>query len=174
LIGKIMAIHIRPLTAEDGETAAAIFFDAVHNGTADVYSAAQRNAWAGAAPDPARWRKRFANVSGVAAEVDGVMAGFMTLDAEGYIDLAFVRSGLSGRGVGRALYDRIEARARAEGMDRLTVEASITARPFFERMGWRVDAAQVVVKQDIGLTNYRMSKLLVSGERDGTAAPTAG
>lgn len=45
-----MAIHIRPLTAEDGETAAAIFFDAVHNGTADDYSAAQRNAWAGAAP----------------------------------------------------------------------------------------------------------------------------
>ncbi|WP_339773013.1 hypothetical protein [uncultured Pseudosulfitobacter sp.] len=42
-----MTIHIRPLTAE---TAAAIFFDAVHNGTAEVYSAAQRNAWAGAAP----------------------------------------------------------------------------------------------------------------------------
>lgn len=169
-----MAIHIRPLTAEDGETAAAVFFDAVHKGTADVYSAAQRRAWAGAAPNPARWRRRFADISGVAAEVDGGMAGFMTLDAEGYINLAFVRSDLSGRGVGRALYDRIEALARAGGMGQLTVEASKTARPFFERMGWRVDAEQVVVKDGIGLTNYRMSKLLVSDERDGTATFTAG
>ncbi len=169
-----MTIHIRPLTAEDGEAAAAIFFDAVHKGTADVYSAAQRRAWAGAAPNPARWRRRFADISGVAAEVDGGMAGFMTLEAEGYIDLAFVRSDLSGRGVGRALYDRIEARARAGGLDRLTVEASKTARPFFERMGWRVDAEQVVVKEGIGLTNYPMSKLLASDERDGTAAFTAG
>lgn len=157
------SIHIRPLAPDDGEAAAVIFFDAVHSGTADDYSVAQRTAWAGAAPNPARWRKRFAEISGFAAEVDGVMAGFMTLDAGGYIDLAFVRSGLSGRGVGRALYDRIEARARAEGVDRLTAEASKTARPFFERMGWRVDAEQVVVKDGIGLTNFKMSKRLVSG-----------
>ncbi|KEJ95398.1 Acetyltransferase, GNAT family [Pseudosulfitobacter pseudonitzschiae] len=155
-----MAIHIRPLTAEDGEAAAAIFFDAVHKGTADVYSAAQRRAWAGAAPSPTRWRKRFADVSGVAAEVDGVMAGFMTLDADGYIDLAFVRSDLSGRGVGRAIYDRIEARARAEGIARLTTEASKKARPFFERMGWQVDAEQTVVKDGVRLTNFQMSKPL--------------
>lgn len=157
-----MAIHLRPLTAEDGEAAAAIFFDAVHRGAADVYSAAQRRAWAGAAPSPTRWRKRFADVSGVAAEVNGEMAGFMTLDAAGHIDLAFVRSDLSGRGVGRAIYDRIEARARAEGLARLTTEASKKAKPFFARLGWQVDAEQTVVKDGIRLTNFRMSKPLVS------------
>ncbi|UOA28640.1 GNAT family N-acetyltransferase [Pseudosulfitobacter sp. DSM 107133] len=153
-------MHIRTLTPEDGEAAAAVFFDAVHNGTADVYSVEQRRAWAGDAPDPARWRKRFADISGFAAEADGVLGGFMTLDAEGYIDLAFVKAALAGHGVGRALYARIEKQARTEGIAQLTTEASKKARPFFARMGWRVDTEQVVVRNGTALVNYKMSKSL--------------
>ena len=67
-----------------------------------------------------------------------------------------------------------EAELRRREEEANAVEASKTARPFFERMGWRVDTEQVGVKEGIGLTNYRMSKLLAADERDGTAAFTAG
>ena len=51
-----MPINLRDLTPQDTDAAALLFFAAVHQGTADVYSAEQRIAWAGEAPAPLdRW-----------------------------------------------------------------------------------------------------------------------
>lgn len=153
-------IRTRPLSADDAEAAAVIYFDAVHKGTADVYSDAERKAWAGSAPDPIAWHYKLQHIEGIAAESDGVMIGFMTLDAGGYIDLAFVRSDHARRGVGRSLYQWVEARAAAAGIERLTTEASKKARPFFAALGWQIDQEQVVIKDGVGLTNFKMSKRL--------------
>ena len=155
-----MTITTRPLALEDGYVAAEIFFDAVHNGTTDVYSIEQRTAWGGSAPNPNGWQNKFENTMGFAADIDGSLAGFMTLDAGGYIDLAFVRANLSGRGIGQSLYKLIEALAIADGIKRLTTEASKKAKPFFIRMGWHVDQEQVVIMKGISLTNFKMSKSL--------------
>lgn len=157
-------VTTRPLVPEDGATAAEIFFDAVHNGTTDVYTAEQRLAWAGPAPNPNGWLQRFQDIGGYAAEIDGDMVGFMTLDATGYIDLAFVRSDVSGQGIGQTLYQKVEEHAAAAGIPKLTTEASKKARPFFARIGWRVDAEQVVVKDGISLANFKMSKVLEEKE----------
>ncbi len=156
----MILVTTRPLTVEDGKVAAEIFFDAVHNGTADVYSVEQREAWGGSTPNPNGWLHKFNNIEGFAADTGDSMVGFMTLDAEGYIDLAFVKADLSGRGIGQSLYKLIEARAVADGTKRLTTEASKKAKPFFERMGWHVEQEQVVVKKGISLTNFKMSKSL--------------
>jgi putative acetyltransferase len=151
---------IRPLCAQDGGAAAEVFFDAVQRGTTQHYSARERNAWAGTAPNPAAWQKRLATLRGFAAEREGELLGFMTLDETGYIDLAFVRSDQAGQGIGRALYAAVEQQLRAEGASLLTVEASKTARGFFERLGWQVQTEQVVQKQGVDLTNYKMVKRL--------------
>lgn len=155
-----MRVSIRPLTAEDGEAAAVIFFDAVQSGTADVYSAAQREAWAGQAPDPAKWRSKFERISGFAADVGESMAGFMTMNETGYIDLAFVKTEFAGQGIGQMLYRHIEDSARMMDIGRLTTEASRKAEPFFLRLGWQVDQAQTVFKAGVSLTNFKMSKQL--------------
>lgn len=156
----MMQITTRLLALEDGEAAAGIFFNAVHNGTADVYSIEQRRAWSGSAPNPTGWQHKFENTAGFAADIDGSMVGFMTLDADGYIDFAFVRADLSGRGIGHSLYKLIEARAIANEIEKLTTEASKKAKPFFLRMGWQVDQKQVVIKNSISLTNFKTSKSL--------------
>ncbi|ASM71210.1 MULTISPECIES: GNAT family N-acetyltransferase [Roseobacteraceae] len=168
-----MPIEIRPLTPEDAETAAEIFFDAVHYGTADVYSLEQRTAWAGRVVNPNGWLRKFENTSGFAADIDDSMVGFMTLDAAGYIDLAFVKAELSGRGIGKLLYRQIEARAKAENLPRLTSEASTKAKPFFMRMGWQVDKEQAVTKNGISLTNFKMSKQLDAICRSASSRTTA-
>jgi putative acetyltransferase len=71
-----------------------------------------------------------------------------------------VRSDQAGQGIGRALYAAVEQQLRAEGASLLTVEASKTARGFFERLGWQVQTEQVVQKQGVDLTNYKMVKRL--------------
>jgi len=155
-----MDVNVRPILARDGADAALIFHDAVTRGTVDVYNPEQRQAWAGIAPDLAAWRKRLLGVDGFAAEIDGQMVGFMTLDQAGHIDLAFVRSDIAGQGVGRKLYEAVEKMALAGRIGTLTTDASKQARPFFESMGWHIEDEQVVIKRGVSLTNYRMSKLL--------------
>jgi putative acetyltransferase len=157
----VEAFRIRSLAVEDGEIAGEIFFDAVHRGAAEHYTPEERLAWAGASPNPSGWRERFVGVDGFIAELDGTPAGFMTIDPEGYIDLAFVRSDAAGKGIGWRLYLAIEERAKQLGIVRLTTEASKKAKPFFERQGWTVEHEQVVRKHNVELTNFKMSKQLI-------------
>ncbi|PIE15445.1 MAG: GNAT family N-acetyltransferase [Rhodobacterales bacterium] len=155
-----MPLQLRPLRPQDSAAAARLFFDAVHQGAADVYSEQERIAWAGHKPDPHVWQGRFDGVNGVVAERDGVMLGFMTLDDGGSIDLAFVAPDVMGQGVGRLLYEAIERQARAWGIRRLTTQASLKAKPFFARMGWQVDRPQSVMRRGTALCNFWMSKTL--------------
>lgn len=155
-----MQITTRPLLVDDSRAVARIFFDAVHVGTKDLYDADQRLAWGGDAPDPELWRHRITHLIGYVAEIDGTPAGFMTIDGAGLIDFAFVAPSASGKGVGRALYEAVENRARSLGATTLMTHASKAAKPFFERFGWAVEQEQTVKRRGVALTNYRMSKTI--------------
>jgi putative acetyltransferase len=155
-----MTICIRPLVFADGDAAARIIYDAIQIGTRSVYSKTQRNAWAGTSPDPKKWNERFQKLDGFTAEISGKAVGFMTLNSAGYIDLAFVSPDRTGCGVGRKLYEAVEAKALAAGVSDLTTNASLVAKPFFQRFGWRIDCEQAVAIRGETLTNYRMSKQL--------------
>lgn len=153
---------IRALTAADGPAAGEVFFDAIQRGTVAEYNQDQRNAWAGAVHDPSLWVDRLKGVDGFAAEIDGRMAGFMTIDDDGYIDLAFIRSDAIGLGLGRRLYDAVETWARDRDVNRMTTHASLKARPFFEHMGFSVVKQQSVERNGVELTNFVMEKVLAS------------
>ncbi len=160
MTGETEPIQIRPYRDSDAEEAARIFFDAVHEGTKAFYSPAQRRAWAGEAPEPDDWRRRLGFMTTFVAEMAGAVVGFMTIDRDGLIDLAFVAPTAVGRGIGWRLYQTVEDEARRLGVTRLHSEASLKARPFFERQGFRVVQQQSVKREGIALTNFKMEKLL--------------
>jgi putative acetyltransferase len=155
-----MTITVRALALSDAEAAAEIFHDAVQTGAAEAYTQAQRDAWSGPAPDPEKWRARFEEQTGVVAEAGGEAVGFMTLDADGHVDLAYVRPERARQGVGGRLYAALEALAREAGLARLSTHASLVARPFFEKQGWRTEQEQQVSLRGETLTNFAMSKRL--------------
>jgi putative acetyltransferase len=62
--------------------------------------------------------------------------------------------------VGSAMLRFVSARAQSERYKRLFGEVSITARPVFERHGFKVLAYQTVETNGQSLGNYRMEKLL--------------
>ena len=90
------------------------------------------------------------------------LAGFADLEADGHIDALFVDPDFQGTGIARRLLAQIETQARAQGLKRLTVEASITARTVFERCGFSVLAAQTVHLRGQDFLNYRMEKSLTA------------
>jgi putative acetyltransferase len=88
------------------------------------------------------------------------MAGFISLEWDGHIDLLYIHPDFQSRGVASMLLWRLEASAEARGLVRLFTEASITAKPFFERRGFRVIAAQTVLRRGQALANFRMERRL--------------
>ena len=50
----------------------------------------------------------------------------------------FVEPGLQGRGIGAGLVAHLEAHARQAGVAELLLSSSITARGFYERLGYRL------------------------------------
>ncbi len=155
------AIRIRLFRPEDADAAARLFFESVRAGAGDQYSEEQRAAWAPEVPSGDDWLGKFtaAEVALVAEDKAG-LTGFMTLMADGYLDLAYVRPDCIGRGVAKALYGRIEAEAQQRQVSELTSDASVLARTFFERQGWEVLAEQHPVRGGVEMTNYKMRKLL--------------
>ena len=90
------------------------------------------------------------------AEIRGRLAGFGDLDpAAGYLDRLYVRREFQRRGVARALCDALEQASRARP---LTTHASRTARPFFEKRGYRVLRPQQVERRGQQLENFVMEK----------------
>jgi len=81
--------------------------------------------------------------------------------------MMFVRPAHQGAGVATHLLATVEATARARQIDRLFTEASITARPFFEKRDFRVLASQRVEKRGQFLVNFRMKKILTCLELPG-------
>lgn len=68
------------------------------------------------------------------AELDAAVVGFGTLEGEppdGELGMLFVDPAAIGRGVGRALLDRLLDRARAEGFTVLTIDADPNAEAFY-------------------------------------------
>ena len=71
-----------------------------------------------------------------------------------------MRKDAVGRGVGSRLYLAVEQVARKRGLGRIFTEASITARPFFERQGFRVVGEQAVVRRGVRPATFAMEKYL--------------
>ena len=60
---------------------------------------------------PERWRHTVSSMIGFMAESNGLPIGLMTIDYEGFIDLAFVSPSALGKDVGWQLYKVIEEKA---------------------------------------------------------------
>ena len=81
----------------------------------------------------------------------------MSLRDDGYLDLAYVLPEEMGQGTADALYDAVFKAAQTAKFSVLTTEASLLARPFFAKNGWRLDAEQEILRAGVALTNFRMS-----------------
>ena len=72
------------------------------------------------------------------AELDGLVAGFGTLDGEapdGELGMLFVEPAAIGRGVGGALLAALVVRARGLGFTRLAIDADPNAEAFYLAQG---------------------------------------
>ena len=153
-------MRTRPYAATDLDSLIALFQTAVRSLAGVEYTLEQVLAWAPDATPQDPWRVRLAASSTWVATSGDRTAGFISLEWDGRIDMLYVHPDFQRGGVASMLLRRLEASAEARGLDRLFTEASITAKPFFERWGFRVIAAQEVIRRGQTLANFAMERRL--------------
>lgn len=151
---------VRRWRVDEEEALWRLKYQTIHSINRADYSAAQCAAWAPDDLDPALWRQRIAGMDPFVVELDGELAGFADLQADGYIDHFFCAATRQGCGVGRALMQHIHALAQSRGMTRLFSQVSLTARPFFEHVGFEVVCEQQLCVRGVTLANFSMQKWL--------------
>jgi putative acetyltransferase len=151
---------IRRYVPADLDAMIDLFRESVRRIAIRDYTADQVRAWAPDVMDRESWVARRGSHPTWVAEIDGRIAGFTDLEADGHVDMMFVHPDHQGRGVAKALLRQVEEAAAAQGLGRLYTEASITAKPFFEKHGFRVIAPQTVSVRGQDFINYRMEKPL--------------
>ncbi|MGL1922538.1 MAG: GNAT family N-acetyltransferase [Hyphomicrobiales bacterium] len=162
MIKNIMtkSITIRNFDAKDAAEAAILFYNSIRIGTVDYYNKSQRHAWAVKIPDTDNWCARLTSQQTFIAEFKNQIIGFMTIDDNGYIDLAFVSPNQIRIGVASMLYAEVEKYAIKHRLNTLTTQASLMAKPFFNKMGWLVVEQQTIIRQNIPIDNFLMEKSL--------------
>lgn len=151
---------LRPYLAEDAPMLAAIFRASIEDLTVDDYDDDQLAAWMETADDEERFAQRFADALTLVATLEGAPAGFASLKGNSTIDMLYVYPSLAGQGIGTMLVDALETLARARGATQLTVEASDTARSFFEHRGYTPQRRNVVPLNGAWLANTTMTRQL--------------
>jgi putative acetyltransferase len=153
-------IAVRLFEERDAEQIAQLFHDTVREINIRDYSSNQVRAWA---PDNIYFRdwvkvcsSRFTYI----AHIMDTIVGFGELEANGHIDCFYCHKNYQGCGVGKQIYRALETKAVELSLNRLFVEVSITAKPFFQRMGFSVVQKQEVTCRGESFVNYVMEKFL--------------
>ncbi len=135
-------MELRRFKKADTKALCDIYYDTIHNVNCVDYTRDELEAWAPSnaydeqshEKDAKRWHKI---MPFVVAQHGGAI-GFAELLEDGRINCFFVHHEHHGKGVGKMLLKACEEEARRLTYERLSAQVSITAKPFFEKMGFCV------------------------------------
>jgi putative acetyltransferase len=111
-----------------------------------------------AADDEEEFGRKLAGELTLVATYGGAAIGFASLADNKRIDMLYVHPAAAGQGAGAMLADALEKLAAARGAKELTVEASDSARGFFERRGFVPRTRNTVSVAGEWLANTTMVK----------------
>lgn len=135
-----------------------VFRESVCTLCAKDYSSSQIRAWMNCA-DKAKWEREFASRHTTVAIENGKIVGFCDCEDSGHIDRLYVMPRHEGKGIGSMLVKDAEDSFLC---DLSFVEASVTAKPFFEKLGYQTTLMQQVARNGELLINFKMEKRLDS------------
>lgn len=145
---------LREYRPSDCKEITELFYHTVHTVNAKDYTREQLHVWATGQVDLDKWNQSLQEHYTIVAVEKDVLVGFGDIDSTGYLDRLFVHADHQRKGIAAAICDRLEQAVPGT----ITTHASITAKPFFEKRGYKVVKEQQVERQGIALTNFVMKK----------------
>lgn len=148
---------IREYKGSDCKEVSELFYNTVHTINAKDYTKEQLDVWASNDIDLEKFNKSLIENYNLVAVENKIIIGFGDIDKTGYLDRLFVHKDYQNRGVATAICDRLEQKMLK---GKVITHSSITAKPFFEKRGYKVIKEQQVERKGELLTNYIMEKVI--------------
>ena len=145
---------IREYQTSDCKEITELFYNTVHTVNANDYTKEQLSVWATGQVDLEKWNESLQEHFSVVVVDDEIIVGFGNIDNTGYLDRLFVHTDYQGKGIATTICNQLEQAVKED----ITTHASITAKSFFEKRGYKIVKEQQVERQGIFLTNYVMIK----------------
>lgn len=158
---------IRPASIDDAEGICDVHHSAVKALAGGEYDNDTLNAWHNAmtvekAAEAIEKPDLLAFVAEEGGE-GGAVVGF-ALMSSGLVNAIYVHPRSQGKGVGSRLFTTIEEESVSAGAGSLTLNASLNARPFYERHGFHVVKESVtLLGEDVSIACLVMEKELEAG-----------
>lgn len=159
-LSRPIMLKIRKYAPADLQNLIDLFKQTVQNINIADYTKEQIEAWISI--DPTVWAQTLAENIALVAEIEGKIVGFADLRKDGLVDRLYVDQDYQGQGIAKALMKELETEAKKLNLQSLRTYASITAKPFFEKIGFETVYENKVGRQGIELTNYFMQKGLIN------------
>ena len=147
-------MKIRKYQPSDCRELTELFYNTVHIVNAKDYTEEQLNVWASGKVDLEKWNQSLQEHFSIVAVDNETIVGFGDIDDTGYLDRLFVHAKYQRKGIATAICEQLEQAVPGK----IITHASITARPFFEKRGYRVFKEQKVERQGVFITNFVMIK----------------
>lgn len=145
---------IRDYQPSDCKEITELFYNTVHTVNAKDYTKEQLDVWATGQVDLEKWNQSLQEHYSIVAIENEVIVGFGDIDKTGYLDRLFVHADYQGKGIATGICNQLEQTIQGN----ITTHSSITAKPFFEKRGYRVIKEQQVERHGIFLANFIMEK----------------
>lgn len=138
---------IREYQPTDCKELAELFYNTVHTINAKDYTKEQMDVWATGQVNLERWNQSFLEHYSIVAVENKTIVGFGDIDENGYLDRLYVHKDYQRKGIATAICNQLEAAVQED----IITHASITARSFFEKRGYKVIKEQQIKRQGVTL-----------------------
>ncbi|HEX7366351.1 MAG TPA: GNAT family N-acetyltransferase [Pelobium sp.] len=155
-----LKMTVRQGKAEDAKELKALVLNTIKNSCNLDYNPNQIEAWISAVDNAERWQKILTKQFVLVSLDEQKITGLCTLSESNYVDLFYIHQDYQRKGIATKLYTELEKEARHQKQKQITVDASKTAKAFFDKMGFQLIKKQTLMINDVFLDNCKMVKTI--------------
>lgn len=153
-------LTFRTADTSDIELLQTLFITAIKGSCSQDYSPKEIEVWTNSTKRTERWLTAIREQYFIIAQINDKAVGFGSLLNDNYIDFMYVSPNHQGRGIAKAILEKLIQKAKSLGSQFIESDVSITAKPFFINQGFKALHQNKNEHDGVILINYRLKKAL--------------
>lgn len=156
-----LKIKLRNGSIDDLAEMQELFVNTIKNTCKNDYSKEQIDVWTSSVENKERWKEKLKKQYLIIAEAENKIVGYGSLENGNYLAFMYVHQNYLRQGIANKLYIKLENETKRLGYTSIDSDVSLTAKPFFEKNGFKTIKENINLINGIEIINFRMRKELL-------------